>query len=229
MKNHFKLASLFILGMFSFLFCTNEQSKASPGLESDISKTNFDIKDEKDQPIAKMDTATFAAGCFWCVEEHFKELEGVKEVTSGYIGDAKQKASYKLVSAGSTNHAEACLVVFDATKITYDQLLEVFFFIHDPTQLNKQGNDVGKQYRSAIFYHDEKQKQKADYYIKKLNEEKVYDSNVVTELSPFSIFYKAEAYHQDYYKNNPENPYCEYVIRPKLEKFRMVFKHQLKK
>ncbi|SKB46609.1 peptide-methionine (S)-S-oxide reductase [Parapedobacter luteus] len=182
---------------------------------------------EKENAI-KTDTATFAAGCFWCVEEQFKQLKGVESVTSGYTGGTVPDPTYKEVGTGTTGHAEACNIVFDPAKISYEQLMEAFFVAHDPTQLNRQGNDVGTQYRSAIFYHNAKQQKLATYYIKRLNEEKAYEKNIVTQVMPYGMFYKAEDYHQDYYANNSDAPYCQLVIKPKLEKFKKVFKHELK-
>jgi len=174
------------------------------------------------------DTATFAAGCFWCVEAQFLQLKGVKKVEPGYTGGHLKNPTYKQVSSGTTGHAEACNIIYDPKEISFDELLAAFFTAHDPTQLNRQGNDVGTQYRSAIFYRNSVQKEKAEYYIKKLNSEKVYPSNIVTVVEPLSIFYAAEDYHKDYYNNNPDQPYCKYVIQPKLEKFKKVFKGKLK-
>lgn len=175
------------------------------------------------------DTATFAAGCFWCVEAQFSDLNGVKSVTSGFSGGNVPNPSYEEVCTGTTGHAEACNIVYDPKVITYDELLEAFFVAHDPTQRNRQGNDIGTQYRSAIFYHNAQQKELAMYYIKKLNEEKVYPHPIVTEVTPYKVFYKAENYHQDYFNNHPENAYCQMVIKPELEHFRKVFKDKLKK
>lgn len=177
---------------------------------------------------SKTDTATFAGGCFWCMEAQFKELEGVKEVISGFSGGTKAHPSYKEVCTGTTGHAETCNIIYDPAVISYDALLAAFFTAHDPTQLNRQGNDAGTQYRSAIFYRNDKQKQLAWYYIKKLDVEKAYDNKIVTEVTPLGAFYPAEDYHQDYYSNNREKPYCRYVIQPKLDKFRKVFKDKLK-
>nr|WP_229802462.1 peptide-methionine (S)-S-oxide reductase MsrA [Echinicola pacifica] len=179
------------------------------------------------QPV-KNETATFAAGCFWCVEAQFLQLEGVSKVVSGYIGGHVKNPTYKQVSAGNTGHAEAIDITFDPSVISYEELLEAFFVAHDPTQLNRQGNDVGTQYRSAIFYHDQDQKEKAEFYIKRMNEEKVYPKNVVTEVAPYDTFYIAEDYHQNYYNLNKNQGYCQYVISPKLEKFKKVFKEKLK-
>lgn len=176
----------------------------------------------------RYDTATFAAGCFWCVEAQFLQLKGVKKVEPGYTGGHLKNPTYKQVSSGTTGHAEACNIIYDPKEISFDELLAAFFTAHDPTQLNRQGNDVGTQYRSAIFYRNSVQKEKAEYYIKKLNSEKVYPSNIVTVVEPLSVFYAAEDYHKDYYNNNPDQPYCKYVIQPKLEKFKKVFKGKLK-
>lgn len=177
----------------------------------------------------KLDTATFAAGCFWCVEAQFKELKGVISVTSGFTGGHVANPSYEDVCTGTTGHAEACNIVFDPKIISFDQLLAAFFVAHDPTQLNRQGNDEGTQYRSAIFYHNAEQKKLANYYITKLNEEKAYPNPIVTEVTKYNKFYKAEDYHQDYFANNGNQPYCKMVIQPEVEKFKNVFKDKLKK
>ena len=176
----------------------------------------------------KIDTATLGTGCFWCTEAVFQQLKGVLKVTSGYSGGAEVNPTYKDVSTGTTGHAEVIQIVFDPAEISFDDLLEVFWQTHDPTNLNRQGNDVGPQYRSAIFYHDAEQKAKAEKYKKELNESGAWDKPVVTEISPYTAFYKAEDYHQDYYNNNGSQPYCYYVIRPKLEKFQKVFKSKLR-
>src|ERR1700761_8602030 len=176
-----------------------------------------------------LDTATFAAGCFWCTEAKFQQLRGVKKVVSGFTGGHMAHPSYKLVCTGTTGHAEACNIIFEPTQITYDELIAAFFVAHDPTQLNRQGNDVGTQYRSAIFYHNAAQKQKALYYINKLNVEKAYPHPIVTTVTPYTVFYKAEDYHQNYYNLNSSQPYCKTVIQPELEKFKKVFKDKLKK
>ncbi len=175
-----------------------------------------------------LDTATLATGCFWCAEAKFKELRGVVKVTSGFAGGHTVNPTYEQVCTGSTGHAEACNIIFDPKQITFDELLEVFFTDHDPTQLNRQGNDVGTQYRSAIFYHNAVQKQKAEYYIRKINEEKAYPKPVVTQVVPFIAFYKAEGYHQDFFSKNGNVPYCKLVIQPELDKFRKAFAGKLK-
>jgi len=177
----------------------------------------------------KTDTATFATGCFWCTEAVFEELNGVLKVTSGYSGGTVDHPTYKQVCTGETGHAECVQVVYEPEKISYDELLEVFFEVHDPTSLNRQGADVGTQYRSAIFYHNAAQKEKAEYYKNELNHSGAYDKPIVTEIAPLSKFYPAEDYHQEYYENNKNsNPYCSVVIRPKLEKFEKVFGKKLK-
>lgn len=179
--------------------------------------------------IQQRDTATFASGCFWCVEAKFSQLEGVLKVTAGYTGGHLKNPTYQQVLTGSTGHAEACNIVYDPRVISYDELLEAFFLSHDPTQLNRQGNDVGTQYRSAIFYHNVSQKEKAEYYINALTQQLLYNKPIVTQINPFTKFYVAEDYHQQYYENNPDQSYCRYVIQPELERFKEIFKDKLKK
>lgn len=178
--------------------------------------------------IKGLDTATFATGCFWCTESKFQQLKGVIKVVSGFSGGHVANPSYEEVCTGTTGHAEACNIIYDPSKISFDELLQAFFVAHDPTQLNRQGNDVGTQYRSAIFYHNAAQKEKSNYYITKLNAEKAYKSNIVTQVVPYKVFYKAEDYHQNYFSRNGDQPYCKYVIQPELEKFKKVFKNKLK-
>lgn len=173
--------------------------------------------------------ATFGAGCFWCVEAQFQQLDGVNKVESGYAGGHVANPTYKQVCTGTTGHAEVINVYYDPAKLSYDELLAGFWTSHDPTQLNRQGNDVGTQYRSVIFYHNDEQKAKAEEYKAKLNEEKAYDKPVVTEISPATKFYVAEDYHQNYYNDNNTQPYCMFVVKPKLDKFQKVFKDKLKK
>ena len=177
----------------------------------------------------KTDTATFGNGCFWCTEALFQNLDGVLKVTSGYSGGHVDNPTYKEVCEGTTGHAEAIQIVYDPSIITFDELLNAFWQSHDPTTLNRQGNDVGPQYRSVIFYHDAEQKEKSEKYKAELEKSKAFDNPIVTEISPYSKFYVAENYHQDYYNNNGSQPYCYYVIKPKLEKFNKVFKDKLKK
>jgi peptide-methionine (S)-S-oxide reductase len=177
---------------------------------------------------ANLDTATFGAGCFWCVEAVFEQLKGVHSVESGYSGGQVEDPSYKEVCSGSTGHAEVCQIFFDPEIISYKELLEVFWSTHDPTTLNKQGTDVGTQYRSAIFYHNNQQKELAEKYKKALNESGTFKDPIVTEITPYMTLYKAEDYHQDYYNQNKQQSYCSLVITPKLEKFKKVFKDKLK-
>jgi peptide-methionine (S)-S-oxide reductase len=178
---------------------------------------------------SKTDTATFGAGCFWCVEAVFQQLEGVISVTSGYSGGSIPNPTYKEVCGGNTGHAEVTQIVYDPQKISYANLLQAFWTSHDPTTLNKQGNDEGTQYRSVIFYHNESQKEQAEHYKKELNVSGAYRNPIVTEISPFTTFYKAEDYHQNYFNENGDAPYCQFVIKPKVEKFQKVFKDKLKK
>jgi len=175
------------------------------------------------------ETATFGTGCFWCTEAIFKELEGVISVMPGYSGGQTLNPTYKEVCSGGTGHAECTQIVYDPSKISYDELLEVFFKVHDPTSLNRQGNDVGTQYRSVIFYHNDEQKRLAEKYKTELDRSGAYDKPLVTQIAALEKFYPAENYHQDYYEyNKDKNPYCAVVIRPKLEKFRKVFGEKLK-
>ncbi len=178
---------------------------------------------------ANTDTATFGTGCFWCTEALFQQLDGVISATSGYSGGHVENPTYKEVCEGTTGHAEVIQIVYDPKKITFDDLLEAFWQSHDPTSLNRQGNDVGPQYRSVIFYHNQEQKEKAEKYKAELDKAKAFDKPIVTEISPYSKFYVAENYHQEYYDNNGKQPYCYFVIRPKLDKFKKVFKDKLKK
>lgn len=174
------------------------------------------------------EVATLAGGCFWCLEAIFDELEGVERVISGYSGGEMANPSYKEVCGGRTGYAEAVQVVFDPGVISYREILAVFFSMHDPTTLNRQGADVGTQYRSVIFYHDDKQKAIAEQLIKELNAAKIWRAPIVTEVTPFSAFYPAEGYHQHYFKQNMAQPYCQVVISPKLAKFREHYSDKLK-
>ena len=174
-------------------------------------------------------SATLAGGCFWCLEAVYVELEGVEKVVSGYAGGAIPNPSYEQVCSGRTGHAEIVQVTFDPGVVTYEDLLGVFFTIHDPTTLNRQGNDVGTQYRSAIFYHDDEQKAAAEQSIREITEARIWSRPIVTEIVPLTDFYAAEAYHQDYFKNNPYQPYCQVVVAPKVAKFRKQYLSRLKK
>jgi peptide-methionine (S)-S-oxide reductase len=176
----------------------------------------------------KTEIATFGTGCFWCTEAVFQQLKGVSKVVSGYSGGQVVNPTYRQVCTGLTGHAECIQVTFDPAVITFPELLEVFWRSHDPTTLNRQGNDAGPQYRSAIFFHSEQQKQLSELYKKKLDEAHVFRSPIVTEITPFSVFYPAEDYHQNYFNENGQQPYCRAIIRPKVEKIRAVFRDKLK-
>ena len=176
-----------------------------------------------------LDTATFGTGCFWCTEAIFQQLDGVEKVTSGYSGGTVANPTYEEVCSKTTGHAECLNIVYDPKKISFDELLEIFWQVHDPTTLNRQGADVGPQYRSVIFWHNEEQRAKASKYKEELDKSGAFDKPIVTTLEKFTVFYPAEAYHQNYYRNNPGQGYCQFVIRPKVEKFEKVFKNKLKK
>ncbi|MCH7512560.1 MAG: peptide-methionine (S)-S-oxide reductase MsrA [Bacteroidetes bacterium] len=181
------------------------------------------------ETMKNKDTATFGSGCFWCTEAIFERLEGVESAISGYSGGYVKKPVYNEVVTGRTGHAEVVQIVFDTAVISFSELLEVFWKTHDPTTLNRQGGDVGTQYRSAIFYHNEKQKELAEHYKDKLNRSGAFHDPIVTEITPFKAFYRAENYHQEYYDLNRSQPYCQYVIAPKIEKLKAVFGDKLKK
>ncbi len=173
--------------------------------------------------------ATLAGGCFWCTEAIFTELKGVEKVESGYSGGTVANPSYELVCTGTTGHAETAQITFDPKVISYRDLLRIFFTVHDPTTLNRQGADVGTQYRSVIFYHDEEQKKVAEEVMKEVTAQKIWDAPLVTELVPAKPFYKAEDYHQEYFANNPNQGYCRVVIAPKVAKFREHYREKLKR
>jgi len=181
------------------------------------------------EPASPLDTLTLGGGCFWCVEAVYQRLDGVTSVTSGYSGGTVKDPSYEQVCTGKTGHAEVVQIVYDKTKVSLTEILKVFFTVHDPTTLNRQGADVGTQYRSVIFYRNAEQEQTARRIIKALADEQVYDSPVVTQVVPFKAFYGAEDYHQNYYNLNKRQPYCAMVIQPKIEKFEKVFAHKVKK
>ncbi len=175
-----------------------------------------------------IDTATFGSGCFWCTEAFFERLNGVKNVVSGYAGSKIENPTYEQVSTGTTGAVEVCQIAFDPTVISYEELLKVFWEVHDPTTLNRQGNDIGPQYRSVIFFHNTQQEALAKEYKDRVDKSGAWDKPVVTAIEPFSNFYTAENYHQDYYINNMRQPYCQYVIKPKMDKFEKVFAEKLK-
>ena len=173
--------------------------------------------------------ATFGTGCFWCTDAVFQQLAGVLEVKTGYSGGHTVNPTYKEVCNGDTGHAECLQIKFDPNIISFETLLEVFWKVHDPTTLNRQGNDVGTQYRSVVFYHNEEQRQITEAYIHQLTEQKTCPNPIVTQVVPATVFYPAEDYHQDYFNHNGNNPYCQMVVRPKVEKFEKLFKDKLKK
>jgi len=216
MKNNFLLIA--VISIAFILGCRNKSANAqSEKVEGVLMDTTG------------LQKATFGSGCFWCTEAIFENLNGVHSVVSGYAGGNVVNPSYDEVCSGKTGHAEVTQITYDPKVISFDELLEVFWKTHDPTTLNRQGNDVGTQYRSAIFYHDEEQKNLAEKYKKELDKSGAWDKPIVTEISPITNYFAAEEYHQDYYDNNPNQGYCAFVIAPKLEKFRKVFKDELKK
>lgn len=207
-------------GLIAFLLVFTAHMTWAQRLEG--KKTMSEVK-------SNLEKATFGNGCFWCTEAVFLELKGVQKVESGYSGGQVKNPTYREVCTGETGHAEVIQITYDPKVISYEELLEVFWNTHDPTTLNKQGADEGTQYRSAVFYHNEEQKKIATEYKKQLEASKVYRSPIVTEISPLINFYKAEDYHQNYYSLNPNQGYCQYVIRPKVEKFRKQYSAKLKK
>ena len=209
-----------IASLFIFIIVTS-CSNSNDSLHADISKVNA-------MAMQNLEQATFAGGCFWCTEAVFERVRGVEDVISGYTGGVQENPTYKEVSYGKTDHAEAVQMFFDSGKISYQELVEIFFATHDPTTLNRQGPDIGKQYRSAVFYHDEDQKQTAHKYIKLLTNNGTYSDPIVTELEPIEVFYPAENYHQDYYQNHPDHPYIQAIAKPKVIKFKKQFKDKLK-
>ena len=203
----------------TILFSCTQQSPTTTSITMDNNFTNS----------PKTDTATFANGCFWCTEAIFEELKGVARAVSGYSGGASKNPTYKEVCTGQTGHAECLQIIYDPAVISFDELLEVFWETHDPTTLNKQGADEGTQYRSAVFYHSAEQKEKAEKYKAELDKSGAFNKPIVTEITAYTDFYPAENYHQQYFDNNENNnPYCKIVIRPKLDKFRKVFRDKLR-
>ncbi len=214
--------NLLILGIFSLFV------NVSCGQNTDNQKSTNKMSNKKNN-LEGAEVITLGAGCFWCVEAIFQQVEGVLQVESGYSGGLVKNPTYKEVCTGMTGHAEVVQVSYDPKKISFDKILEIFWKTHDPTTLNRQGADEGPQYRSAVFYHNEAQKATAEAWKAKLNAEHVFPNPIVTEITPFKVFYPAEDYHQDYYELNGHNPYCQVVIKPKLDKFLKVFKDNLKK
>lgn len=214
--NFFSIRRLVFLWLFSLVGCAQSQEPDSK--RESLSNIN----------ITGMEKATFGAGCFWCVEAIFQELIGVEAVVAGYSGGHVKNPTYKEICTGNTGHAEVAQIIYDPGKISFEELLEVFWHTHDPTTLNKQGADEGTQYRSVIFYHNEKQQEAAEKSRMETDASGLWSDPIVTEIVPLEIFYEAENYHQDYFDNNPNQPYCNYVIKPKLDKFRKKFKEKLK-
>ena len=210
---------------FAIVFLTTGNSCSQ---KSKNENPNNTMTDESTAGQNGLQIATFGSGCFWCTEAIFQQVEGVIKAESGYAGGKVKNPTYKKVCSGLTGHAEVIQITYDPSKVSFEELLEFFWKSHDPTTLNKQGADVGTQYRSAIFYHSEEQKKLAEAYKNKLDASGAFDKPIVTEISPFTEFYKAEDYHQNYYNLNGNAPYCSYVIQPKLEKFKKVFKDKLK-
>ena len=220
MKN---VIAITAFGLTSLISCVQTSSKKNYMATSTTFTKSHNIN------AGKTEIATFGTGCFWCTEAIFEQLDGVATVVSGYSGGSIVNPTYKQVTTEETGHAECVQITFDPGIISYDELLEVFWQTHDPTTLNRQGADIGTQYRSAIFYHNDEQKQKAEKYKAELNKIGAFKDPIVTEITAFTSFYPAEDYHQQYFENNENaNPYCKIVIRPKLDKFRKVFKDKLK-
>ena len=213
-----------ILVIFAALVVFSTASCKEPGLDNNMKESEIIMN----HPSAKTDTATFGQGCFWCAEAIFERVKGVQSVVSGYAGGNLADPTYEQVCSGKTGHAEVVQIIYDPDVVSYDELLQIFWKTHDPTTLNRQGADVGEQYRSIILYHNEKQKEKAEYYKDKLEHSGAWDNPIVTQIVPFDRFYRAEDYHQDYFENNPYQGYCSFVIAPKVEKFEKVFKDKLK-
>ncbi|WP_083694140.1 peptide-methionine (S)-S-oxide reductase MsrA [[Flexibacter] sp. ATCC 35103] len=186
-------------------------------------------QNDKTKSTSNLETITLGGGCYWCVEAVYENLDGVKSVVSGFSGGKVANPTYEEVCTGTTGHAEVVQITYDKTKTDINEIFQVFFTVHDPTTLNRQGADVGTQYRSVIFYKNAEQKKAAESIIAELNKAKVYSNPIVTKVEPFKAFYKAEDYHQNYYANNKNQPYCKMVIQPKIEKFEKVFKDKLKK
>ena len=221
--NKFKFlpVCMFLVSIFASACGQAKTEEKSTGKETKSQKSNLKTNQ-------KMEVITLGAGCFWCIESIFQNLKGVEKVVSGYSNGQKPNPTYKEVCSGTTGHAEVAEITFDPSVVSFSEVLEVFFQTHDPTTLNRQGNDAGTQYRSGIFYHTEAQKIKALEIIKALNESQAYSNPIVTEVTPVGTFYPAEDYHQNYFNLNGDQPYCQYVIRPKVDKFKKVFADKLK-
>lgn len=206
----------------------DQPGENGPEIEVKVRPVSYRLQANEEGKENEMQVATLAGGCFWCTEAVFKEVNGVHSVTSGYIGGKTENPTYQQVCTGRTGHAEAIRIEYDPSVITYEMLLEIFFKTHDPTTRNRQGADVGTQYRSSIFVHDDEQRRIATEIIRKLDDAEIWNRPIVTRIEEATTFYEAEEYHQDYFERNPANAYCQAVLVPKLEKFRQVFRDQLK-
>lgn len=221
MKAIFRTLKLSLLSVATLFACQSPAQEQKKAMNQPLPKTSVQVP-------AGLEVATFGSGCFWCTEAVFQRLEGVVKVESGYSGGFIANPTYKQVCTGQTGHAEVTNITYDPKKISFADLLAVFWRTHDPTTLNRQGNDVGPQYRSAVFYHNEKQKEEAEHWKKEVDKAHIYPDPLVTEITAFTNFYKAEDYHQNYFNENGSQPYCQFVVRPKVEKFEKVFKDKLK-
>ncbi len=213
-------------GVAVVVFSTTTHREPPP-MPNDLPTLTADEIGPDPAPPGTTETATFGTGCFWCTEAVFQQIRGVKRVVSGYTGGQRPNPTYEEICTGRTGHAEAIQLTYDPAAVSYPELLEVFWRSHDPTTLNRQGADVGTQYRSAIFYHTERQRELAERYKQKVNEAGVFASPIVTEITPAATFYPAEQYHQNFFNDNPRQPYCQAVVGPKVEKLRQVFRGRL--
>jgi peptide-methionine (S)-S-oxide reductase len=212
--NHVVLFAILVVGAGAFFFYRNQEVHTMPAQSRELS--------------ADCEFATLGGGCFWCLEAVFEQVEGVERVESGYTGGKVKNPTYRQICTGTTDHAEVVQVAFDPKVISYREILEIFFVIHDPTSLNRQGADVGTQYRSAIFYHSPQQKQSAEKLIEEFNSQKIWDRPIVTQVATLETFYRAEDYHQGYFRANPSQPYCQAVVAPKVSKLRKHFLSKMK-
>ena len=225
-RTHNRVLLSAVLAALAVTSCIPQDAEEGEAIVNDTTTSEASTPSASDESATRL--ATFGAGCFWCVEAVYQQLDGVVSVASGYSGGKVDNPTYQQVCDGTTGHAEVCQIEFDPQQISYDQLLEVFWQTHDPTTLNQQGNDVGTQYRSVIFYHTDQQREQAQKRKEDLNEAGAWDTPIVTDIVPSTVFYKAEDYHQNYYRTNPNQGYCQAIIRPKVDKVRKVFQDRLK-
>lgn len=221
MKGLTKKVSFILILITPILFSCSQNTS--------VNKPSMSTQKQLEMNSENLDTITLAGGCFWCVEAVYQQLNGVEKIVSGYTGGTIKNPAYREVCEGTTGHAEAAQIIYDRTKVSLKDILEVFFTLHDPTTLNRQGNDYGTQYRSGIFYSNETQRLMSEDIIKRLDVSGAFDDKIVTEVTPLNVFYPAENYHQNYYAQNSSQGYCQMVIRPKLEKFKKVFPDKVKK